>query len=76
MNPYAKGARLLLRLIAVGLASIGGLNAWIEYLRHRNQQVELDTKKVILNLVVCLAGFILLFTSGIIAARLTRYFDE
>ncbi len=75
MNPYAKGARLLLRLIAVGLVSIGGLNVWLEYLRHRNQHVEIDTTKVIPNSIACLAGMILLFSSGKIAARITRYFD-
>lgn len=76
MNPYAKGARLLLRLIAVGLVSIGGLNVWIEFLRHNRQHVELDLTKVILNSLLCLAGLVLLLTSGKLADKIAQRLDE
>ena len=76
MNPYAKGARLLLRVIAAGLILIGGLDVAAEFLRHRAQHVEVSLGKAILNSFVCLAGVILLFASGKLADKIAERLDE
>lgn len=35
MNPYGKGAALLLRLVALGLLAFGSLSLWLEFMRQR-----------------------------------------
>jgi hypothetical protein len=76
MNPYRKGAAMLLRLVALGLASVGGLNTWLEFLRERAGKGPPRFGYVILFGALTLAGLILLVGSGALAKRLTEDFDE
>lgn len=76
MNPYKKGATLLLRLIAVGLILIGGFNFVLELLRHRAQHVEISVVKIVVNSLVSIAGAALFAFSSKLAARLTDSDDE
>ena len=76
MNPYAKGAAMLLRFVALALIALGGLNALLEYARERTGKGEMNMGHCILYGLLSLAGFILLFASSALARRLTRNFDE
>ncbi len=71
MNPYQKGAQLLIRLVAAGLVLIGGMLAGLEYLNHRARHVELNVFKVAGDAVMFFAGVVLLIASSRLAARLT-----
>jgi hypothetical protein len=79
MNPFAQAARLLLRLVAVGLMLVCGLLLLVELLpllRHHDSPVVLNWFKIILNALAALAGVVLLFTSGKLADQLARRVDE
>ncbi|MFM2294665.1 MAG: hypothetical protein RLZZ350_1078 [Verrucomicrobiota bacterium] len=76
MNPFAKAARLLLRLVAVGLILICGLNVTLELLRHRAQHVEINRLKIILNAQLFFDGILLLIFSGKLADKLAQRLDE
>lgn len=76
MNPYRKGAAMLLRLVALGLASVGGLNTWLEFLRERAGKGPPRLGYVVGFSALTLAGLVLLFCSGTLAKRLTEDFDE
>ncbi|HEY9174663.1 MAG TPA: hypothetical protein VI136_20445 [Verrucomicrobiae bacterium] len=76
MNPYAKGVAMVLRLVALALIALGGLNGLLEFARDRVGQGELSVGRCVLSGLLCLAGLILLFGSGALARRLTRDFDE
>ena len=71
MNPYTKGARLLLGLIAAGLILIGGLLGLLEIVNHRTHEVPVNYLKVAFHGLLLLAGLILLAGSSKLAARLT-----
>jgi hypothetical protein len=82
MNPYAKAARFLLRLIATGLILIAGLNVGIELVGHRppgglgERHFAISTARVVVNSLGFLAGVILFALSSRLAARLTSRLDE
>ena len=76
MNPYAKGAAMLLRLVAMAMIVVGGLNAMLEFARERMGKGEVSVGRCILYGLLGLAGLILLSGSGALARRLTRNFDE
>lgn len=76
MNPYGKGAAMLLRLVALGLLAFGGLNTWLEFMRERVGKGEASLGHCVVYGLVALAGLVLLFGSGALARRLTRDFDE
>ncbi|HPY31469.1 MAG TPA: hypothetical protein PLT00_13730 [Verrucomicrobiota bacterium] len=75
MNPYGKGAALLLRLVALGLLAFGSLSLWLEFMRQRIGK-EVSTGRCVLYGVAGLVGLGLLFGSAAVARRLTRFFDE
>ena len=76
MNPYRKGATLVLRLLALGIVVVGGLNVLLEFTRQRLGKGDVSTVRCVLYGLLCLAGFVLLFLSGALAKRLTEDFDE
>ena len=76
MNPYVKGAAMLVRLVALGLIILGGLNTWLEFMRERFGKGEVSPGRCALYGLLGLAGLVLLARSGAIARRLTRSFDE
>ncbi len=76
MNPYAKGAAMLLRFVAFAMIALGGLNVMLEFARERVGQGEVSVVRCILYGLLGLAGFVLLFGSGALARRLTRNLDE
>lgn len=76
MNPYQKGAQLLIRLVAAGMILIGGMLAGLEFLNHRARHVDLDIPKITLHSLVVLAGVALLVISRKLAARLTGETEE
>ena len=76
MNPYAKAARLLLRLVAVGLILVCGLNLALEFIRHRAQHAEVNQLKLIINAVLFVDGVVLLLFSGKLADKIARRMDE
>lgn len=67
---------MLLRLVAIAMMVLGGLNTMLEFARERMGKGELSMGRCILYGLLGLAGFILLFASGALARRLTRDFDE
>lgn len=76
MNPYGKGAAMLLRLVALGLTAAGGLSTWVEFLRERAGKGPPRMANVLLFGAMALVGLVLLVASGAIARRLTRDFDD
>lgn len=76
MNPYAKGAAMVLRLVALAMIALGGLNGLLEFARERFGKGEVSVARCVLGGLLGLAGLILLFGSGALARRLTRNFDE
>ena len=79
MNPFAKAARLLLRLVAVGLILVCGLLLLVELLpllRHHDSPVVLNRFKIILIAVLFVDGVVLLFFSGKLADKIARRMDE
>jgi hypothetical protein len=76
MNPYQKGAAMVLRLVALAMVILGGLNVLLEVTRERMGKGEISAGRCVLYGLLALAGFILIFASGALARRLTRDFDE
>lgn len=76
MNPYQKGAKLLLRVMALGMIIVGGMNVALELLRYRAHPGALSLPQIVLGSIGFLAGVILFLASGKIAARWTQDFDE
>jgi hypothetical protein len=76
MNPYQKGAAMLLRLVALAMIALGGLSVMLEFARERMRKGEVSVGGCVLHGLLALAGFVLLFASGALARRLTRDFDE
>ena len=76
MNPYKKGATLLLRLAASGLIVIGGLLTGLEFLSHRARGIDVNLLKVAFYALMFVAGVVLFALSSSLAARLTGGFDE
>jgi TRAP-type C4-dicarboxylate transport system permease small subunit len=76
MNPYYKGAVMLLRLVALGLMTVGGLNTWLEFMRERLGKGDMSLGRCAVYGLLGVAGLVLLFGSGAMARRLTRDFDE
>ena len=73
MNPYQTGAKLLLRVMALGMIIVGGLNATLELLRERAQSGTHSLPQLILGTLGLLAGVILFLASAKIAARTRDY---
>ena len=76
MNPYRKGAAMLIRLVALGLVIFGGLNTWLEFLRKRAGKGPVRSGVVVLFGLLTLAGLVLLVCSGSLARRWTEDFEE
>jgi hypothetical protein len=76
MNPYQKGASLLLRLVAAGLIVIGGLLVGLEFLNHRARGIDVNPLHVTCYALMFVAGAVLFALSSKLAARLTGGFDE
>lgn len=76
MNPYAKAARLLLRLVAAGLVLIAALDIAAEYFRQRAKNIPPSTSGIIMNALLALAGVILFFASGKLADKIAERLDE
>ncbi len=76
MNVYGKAAAMLLRLVALGLATLCGLSTWLELLRERAGKGPPRVGYVLLFGALTFAGLVLLVASGAIARRLTRDLDE
>lgn len=76
MNPYRKGAAMLIRLVALGLVILGGLNTWLEFLRERAGKGPVRSGIVVVFGLLAAAGLVLLVCSGSLARRLTEDFDE
>lgn len=76
MNPYQKGAKLLLQVMALGLIIVGGLFGAIELLGQRANSRALQLVPVIMGSAGFLAGVVLFLASAKIAARWTQDFDE
>lgn len=76
MNPYKKGATLLLRLAASGLILIGGLLAGLEFLNHRARGTDPNLLKVAGYALMLVAGAVLFTLSSRLASRLTASFEE
>jgi hypothetical protein len=76
MNPYTKGAAMLLRLVALGLLALGGLNALLEFMRERAGKGPVRFGPLVLFGLLTFAGLVLLFCSGAIARRWTEDADD
>jgi O-antigen/teichoic acid export membrane protein len=76
MNPYQKGAKLLLRVMALGMIIVGGMNVALELLRQRAHPGAFSLPQIVLGSIGFLAGVILFAASAKIAARWTQDFDE
>jgi uncharacterized protein YhhL (DUF1145 family) len=79
MNPFAKAARLLLRLVAVGVILVCGLLILVELLpllRHHDSPVVLNRFKIILNTVLFVDGILLLIFSGKLADKIASRMDQ
>jgi len=67
---------MLIRLVALGLAIVGGLNTWLEFLRQRAGKGPPRLGYVLLFGALIVAGLVLLVCGGALAKRLTEDFDE
>jgi hypothetical protein len=76
MNPYQKGAAMVVRLVALAMIALGGLNVLLEFARERMGKGEVSVGRCVLFGLLALTGCVLLFASGALARRLTRGFDE
>ena len=76
MNPYRKGAAMLIRLVALGVAIVGALNTWLEFLRERAGKGPPRLGQIVLFGALTVAGLVLLVCSGALAKRMTEGFDE
>lgn len=83
MNPYARAARFLLRIIALSLILIGGLYVAIELSRplfafHElgERHIEINKIVVALNALIFLAGVLLFLFSGKLANKIAQRLDE
>lgn len=67
---------MLIRLVALGLVILGGLNTWLEFLRERAGKGPVRSGIVVVFGLLAAAGLVLLVCSGSLARRLTEDFDE
>lgn len=71
-----RAVRMLLRLIASGIITVGGMEFVLEYMRHRVRGAEVHLWNCILGAVLILLGVILFVLSARLAERWTDDFDE
>ena len=67
---------MVLRLIATGVIVVGGMNAGLEYVRHRMQGVEVNLWRFCLSLLGIVLGLVLFAVSTSLAERMTDDIDE
>ena len=76
MNPYAKAALFIIRLVAFAFVLFGALPLGADYLARRQNKPNAGTVWLFLEIFSLLLGFILLFKSREIAKKLTEDFEE
>ena len=67
---------MVLRLVALAMIALGGLNVMLEFARERMGKGEVSVGRCVLYGLLGVAGLVLLFGCGALARRLTRDFDE
>jgi hypothetical protein len=68
--------QMVLRLIAVGLSVVGGLNVAVEFARHWRRPVPLNLWACLLWAIPIVLGLALFVMASTLASRLTDDFDE
>jgi cytochrome c biogenesis protein CcdA len=71
-----RAVRTIIRLIAGGLMVFGGLQAGLEFARHRLKETEASPGQYVIGSLLIAMGVALLIFSSRIAARLTEDYDE
>lgn len=71
-----RAVRTVIRLIAVGVALVGGMNAGLELVRHQMQGAEINLWRVCLGVLGVVLGLVLFATSSALAERLTDDIEE
>ena len=71
-----RSVRMLLRLTASGIITVGGMEFVLEYMRHRFRGAEVHLWNCILGAVLVALGVILFAFSARLAERWTDDFDE
>lgn len=71
-----RAVRMLLRLTASGIITVGGMEFVLEYMRHRVRGAEVHLGNCILGAILILFGVILFAMSHRLAKRWTNDFDE
>ena len=76
MNPYKRGALLLIRLVAFGFILFGLIDLALYVLKLFLDKTDLQVVRCLLSGVLIVIGLAILIKSSAIASRLTQDFDE
>jgi hypothetical protein len=71
-----RAVRMVMRLIASGIILVGGMNAGLEFMRQRVQEVELNLWRVCLGVLGVVVGLALFAASSSLAEKLTDDSEE
>ena len=71
-----RAVRMVIRLIATGIALVGGMNVGLEVVRHRMQGVDFNLWRVCLGGLGVVLGLVLFAISSALAQRLTDDIEE
>ncbi|HEY9508463.1 MAG TPA: hypothetical protein VIV82_01250 [Verrucomicrobiae bacterium] len=71
-----RAIRNLIRFIAAGLITFGGMEIGLEIMRHRLQNAEIGARQCVIGAVLILGGSVLLAFSSRLANRLSNDLDE
>jgi uncharacterized membrane protein len=71
-----RAVRTIIRLVAAGLIVFGGMQAGLEFMRHRVKNAETSPWQYIIGFLLIVLGATLSATSSRIADRLTDESDE
>lgn len=71
-----RAVRTVIRLIAAGIIVVGGMNAGLEYVRHRMQGAEVSPWRVAIGTFGVVLGVGLFAASSPLAKRMTEDFEE
>jgi hypothetical protein len=66
----------ILRLVAAGVAVLGGMEILLEFMRHRVRDAETNSWHYLVGSVLIALGITLFAASSKLAARLTDDFDD